>query len=295
MDIANLSSEGLSPRVRGNRTDIEIIRKGKGSIPARAGEPSCDAFQPRGSGVYPRACGGTCRKSRAHRASAGLSPRVRGNPLPCALHVRAHGSIPARAGEPSALRSACSRSRVYPRACGGTGVTIGAINQAIGLSPRVRGNPHSCSCSGPSNGSIPARAGEPASGCRRPCRRGVYPRACGGTPRPRSRRRSGSGLSPRVRGNHLLPASQHRQARSIPARAGEPGMESYRQWWAEGLSPRVRGNPAPTSPMPHPDGSYPRACGGTAVIRRTSPLPHPDGSIPARAGEPPRCAQRPAA
>ena len=72
---------GLSPRVRGNRNDDEPGGVSRGSIPARAGEPGMRQLEARCNKVYPRACGGT-RRSRIRRGlGAGLSPRVRGNPL----------------------------------------------------------------------------------------------------------------------------------------------------------------------------------------------------------------------
>ena len=81
------------------------------------------------------------------------------------------------------------------------GAAMGALHEAYGLSPRVRGNQRAAPGRRAERGSIPASAGEPPrTGTRsRPGR--VYPRECGGTP-PRCRpSRSGSGLSPRVRGN----------------------------------------------------------------------------------------------
>ena len=53
--------------------------------------------------------------------SAGLSPHVRGNPVQLRPPRLQAGSIPARAGEPSPVRS--------------------VVVVAWGLSPHVRGNP----------------------------------------------------------------------------------------------------------------------------------------------------------
>ena len=136
---------------------------------------------------------------------------------------------------------------------------------------------------GISQGSIPARAGEPLRICRRSHALEVYPRPCGGT-HDRVHGTSGNdGLSPPVRGNRDHAALLQVQVRSIPARAGEP----YHQRGL-GLSPWV----------------YPRPCGGTlnllAFTRTSGGLSPPvrgnlcyrlrrfgpGGSIPARAGEP---------
>ncbi len=73
------TGQGLSPRVRGNRT-TERLRAGQmGSIPARAGEPTGAARSHAAGRVYPRACGGTSSRSVPPRRFLGLSPRVRGN------------------------------------------------------------------------------------------------------------------------------------------------------------------------------------------------------------------------
>ena len=93
-------SSGLSPRVRGNRTGCPQARLLTWSIPACAGEPSTRVYNP-----------GTS-------LGAGLSPRVRGN-----LHRDDAGlsehrllrSIPACAGEPPSSSLGRPWVRVYPR------------------------------------------------------------------------------------------------------------------------------------------------------------------------------------
>ena len=57
---------GLSPRVRGNRGNVLILRQRLGSIPACAGEPTFDGPGFEHIRVYPRVCGGT--------SSPGLPP-----------------------------------------------------------------------------------------------------------------------------------------------------------------------------------------------------------------------------
>ena len=133
--------EGLSPRVRGNRTGRWHRRLGAGSIPARAGEPCGQprAFSP--PRVYPRACGGTPALSLWRRGINGLSPRVRGNRRQVHVVAVAGRSIPARAGEPASSAKPDPPPSVYPRACGGTRYSIDKMGRDAGLSPRVRGNP----------------------------------------------------------------------------------------------------------------------------------------------------------
>ena len=217
-----LDREGLSPRVRGNQPPAADAGSGRGSIPARAGEPRVVAQRDGQHGVYPRACGGTRGTPSLASPARGLSPRVRGNPKGVPDEQAEKGSIPARAGEPSPAVTRELPGRVYPRACGGTQNRANMLIAAGGLSPRVRGNhlvlhpPH------PRLGSIPARAGEPIrSHARRRAAR-VYPRACGGTAAKAERHRPLQGLSPRVRGNRCRRSPRWLSRWSIPARAGEP-------------------------------------------------------------------------
>ena len=71
---------GLSPRVRGNRTATPLTGRTRRSIPARAGEPPSYTHSRTTQWVYPRACGGIACHDTHSSVSAGLSPRVRGNP-----------------------------------------------------------------------------------------------------------------------------------------------------------------------------------------------------------------------
>ena len=191
----------------------------------------------------------------------GLSPRVRGNPLPKCCLLQILGSIPACAGEPPLAVGPYVVTGVYPRVCGGTPSTRPHHNVRRGLSPRVR-EP------------IPSWASTRAPR--------VYPRVCGGTPAGWYSKGSNEGLSPRVRGNPQaspfqmsspglsprvrgnLRSSGHARRclgsipacagnppdggsrptlnLSIPACAGEPRYHRSRSPVGMGLSPRVRGN-----------------------------------------------------
>ncbi len=302
---------GLSPRVRGNRVASALSSRVRGSIPARAGEPLADSPPQLCHSVYPRACGGTLLAAVADAESDGLSPRVRGNLGIVVIHDEYYRSIPARAGEPWFDGSGSGLSTVYPRACGGTLLAARPGIRATGLSPRVRGNRPVAVHVAAGTGSIPARAGEPATYLRRLPSTEVYPRACGGTTRWESPTRISRGLSPRVRGNLRHRTDEIVSTGSIPARAGEPptsrrrasGPAVYpracggtRITWdsttqSEGLSPRVRGNRtgrpsrAPsTGSIParagepcvsgrkfHSETVYPRACGGTHPKRVRRP------------------------
>ena len=274
-------SAGLSPRVRGNRSQRMAQGESGRSIPACAGEPlilpaAASLFQ-----VYPRVCGGTQIQIVRSGIVLGLSPRVRGN-----LHAGYRGlsplrSIPACAGEPvlEDLREALVR--VYPRVCGGTAFTADDAILNLGLSPRVRGNPSSVPRLWSRKGSIPACAGEPVSSAFASSAFEVYPRVCGGTARGATPPAPVPGLSPRVRGNRLQGRLPGEPEGSIPACAGEPdhgGPQRCTSWVyprvcggtafkgdspenLKGLSPRVRGNPPRQPPVALPPGSIP-ACAG---------------------------------
>ncbi len=228
------------------------------------------------------------------------------------------GSIPACAGEPITRATSVTTTGVYPCVCGGTWVLTYRITYAIGLSPRVRGNPITARNSRDFFRSIPACAGEPVAGLVFVVYAGVYPRVCGGTIHARSRASYHSGLSPRVRGNHYRASQSFLINRSIPACAGEPGFhcsilsflpvyprvcggtdsEPKEISWEEGLSPHVRGNlrrgegwsggersiPACAGEpggADYVDGQYPvypRVCGGTTFASMV--LPNPPGLSP---------------
>ena len=169
------------PACRGNQVAPGRLPVFPRSIPARAGEPGVPCGTPSICTVYPRACGGTAGMAASAALAAGLSPRVRGNPIPRPGGHSATRSIPARAGEPGTLRCDVGQSRVYPRACGGTAGAHRSLVAGVGLSPRVRGNRLGHRALYLARGSIPARAGEPDRKPADGTDDRVYPRACGGT------------------------------------------------------------------------------------------------------------------
>ena len=137
----NPGLQGLSPRVRGSPAGAFLHQPGRGSIPARAGEPIPWSFPESERRVYPRACGGARTKPLLPPILQGLSPRVRGSRFSADTPVASRRSIPARAGEPRRWAGAGILCRVYPRACGGASGSAALPLMTIGLSPRVRGSP----------------------------------------------------------------------------------------------------------------------------------------------------------
>ena len=192
---------GLSPRVRGNQTQVCGRIGCSGSIPACAGEPPLSRRDHGKVEVYPRVCGGTAPRVYDPLNDSGLSPRVRGNPPTPTPPIRPPGSIPACAGEPAILFLHRPIIQVYPRVCGGTRRHQPPIFAGKGLSPRVRGNLMRTARPFFTLRSIPACAGEPTSSVKSQVNDMVYPRVCGGTTRRTTIALQITGLSPRVRGN----------------------------------------------------------------------------------------------
>ena len=259
------------------------------SIPACAGEPERGTARPSSARVYPRVCGGTCQKRIKSTSAAGLSPRVRGNPDRVGRPEGWPGSIPACAGEPSAIWWPACRRRVYPRVCGGTTPWGRRRKCSACLSPRVRGNHRSQTPFQAVRGSIPACAGEPHPDSTIEDQAGVYPRVCGGTRGTRRATRRWQGLSPRVRGNLRCGTPAAAAPGSIPACAGEP-CGRWGSTEAKRVYPRVCGGTIDNR-LSHIDdqGLSPRVRGNRDAERERAAVV---GSIPACAGEPSTTALR---
>ena len=195
-------------------------------------------------------CGGTKNPDCLRVRDEGLSPRVRGNRQ---VELRVHKVVvvyPRVCGGTGHGEVHRGRQQVYPRVCGGTVVIVLSVLVAVGLSPRVRGNPLEILVVIPAPRSIPACAGEPAPASISCAGGRVYPRVCGGTGGGEVGVSQPEGLSPRVRGNRLRHRACPRGWRSIPACAGEP----------EAAVGTVLVS-----------GVYPRVCGGTAAEERHRP------------------------
>ena len=213
----------------------------------------------------------------------GLSPRERGNPVEDPGPEPGLRSIPARAGEPGGSGTTARRLAVYPRASGGTRPTAGLSTPSRGLSPRERGNRDRRTRLDRWHGSIPARAGEPATIAMPRGARAVYPRASGGTRAPPPMSSAARGLSPRERGNRSEHLGLMRYLGSIPARAGEPRCPQARLWpgW---VYPRASGGTHCHVRIPfYSPGLSPRERGNRKALIAAFAAPW---SIPARAGEP---------
>ena len=192
--------------------------------------------------------------------------------------------IPARAGEPRAIRQEVGTHRVHPRARGGTPGFNARGEGWRGASPRARGNRQCDQSQGLRPRCIPARAGEPDSENVRFFASAVHPRARGGTIPFGGAAIELVGASPRARGNPRASSSTRSSARCIPARAGEPRVVGHRERTYQ-VHPRARGGTEPDLPLRRGrDGASPRARGNPKPQRG---LRRDHGCIPARAGEPP--------
>ncbi len=211
-----------------------------GPIPASAGEPSCRKGPSPNSRAYPRERGGTAAERLQSGEDEGLSPRARGNRASSHRVARAHGPIPASAGEPKEGQIATARAEAYPRERGGTPARCACRGLLRGLSPRARGNRLREAGRRTWHGPIPASAGEPRSIGARKNRPGAYPRERGGTPRSAALPAGPRGLSPRARGNPSPFGVGDSRHRPIPASAGEPHGCGHRRGH-EGAYPRERG------------------------------------------------------
>ena len=166
--------------------------------------------------------GETAAVSRADNPRLGLSPHVRGNPVPDAVARACRRSIPACTGKPISGTELPSGPGVYPRMYGETIRAAHLLPDDEGLSPHVRGNRQQAKAKARAAGSIPACTGKPSSVCRRRSRRGVYPRMYGETFRGQAMEEIDQGLSPHVRGNRFQHGTVVGLLRSIPACTGKP-------------------------------------------------------------------------
>ena len=131
---------GLSPLARGNHSRALFFFAVKGSIPARAGQPSFAELAESAERVYPRSRGATGGRDRIDNSVQGLSPLARGNLCSHGLAAWQCGSIPARAGQPGSVAFCLTRCKVYPRSRGATSARIVTMFLVKGLSPLARGN-----------------------------------------------------------------------------------------------------------------------------------------------------------
>ena len=255
----------------------------RGSIPARAGQPSRATRSTFRHRVHPRASGATSNWRLHSNTIVGPSPRERGNLPPFGEAFGAFWSIPARAGQPGSCPRRTCRRWVHPRASGATLREITQLERDGGPSPRERGNPREERVACLADGSIPARAGQPSKASATTSGPRVHPRASGATVIRDESTSGGVGPSPRERGNRSSPHDPATGRRSIPARAGQP-RGRHRFPSSTGVHPRASGATVkPARAIGRRAGPSPRERGNRGA---DGPVGAGAGSIPARAGQP---------
>ena len=225
------------------------------------------AAAPLSTGAYPRSCGETLDRHRAHSVQSGLSPLVRGNLQHRHQRHQVERPIPARAGKPFVGFQLGIPIGAYPRSCGETRKVVGGCKRERGLSPLVRGNRLSVSVSKSSPGPIPARAGKPRHPRYCGVVRGAYPRSCGETRMPAGPSKAARGLSPLVRGNPRICPPCEAVYGPIPARAGKPAIVVIQTRW-HGPIPARAGKPQAAAGDRRLIRAYPRSCGETSQFCR---------------------------
>jgi len=227
---------------RGNLEPGPGLQRGRGPIPAHAGQPKCAEAQALRKGAYPRSRGATASVPSPSRRRWGLSPLTRGNQVGAREVGVREGPIPAHAGQPSSARPKVRRRGAYPRSRGATDLPTRQEQALLGLSPLTRGNRKAAPGRGCGLGPIPAHAGQPlVERLSKPPVR-AYPRSRGATDAACIEDAEDEGLSPLTRGNPLVVLIVSVLIGPIPAHAGQPCS------WRVGRSP-------PTA--------YPRSRGAT--------------------------------
>ena len=151
---------GSSPRVRGKLRGRVGTHLHAGLIPARAGKTPVKGGGHWMNPAHPRACGENYPDVGIQVVRVGSSPRVRGKLHTMYFLHSTDGLIPARAGKTSASRSAPSKTKAHPRACGENDALAEGSSIGAGSSPRVRGKHRVGGLLGHDAGLIPARAGK---------------------------------------------------------------------------------------------------------------------------------------
>ncbi len=186
---------------RGNLEPGPGLQRGRGPIPAHAGQPKCAEAQALRKGAYPRSRGATASVPSPSRRRWGLSPLTRGNQVGAREVGVREGPIPAHAGQPAAPAAVRPGAGAYPRSRGATRAKLRRLGGSKGLSPLTRGNllRHDRRCAGV--GPIPAHAGQPTCPRARSRHCWAYPRSRGATTRAYLCFSRALGLSPLTRGN----------------------------------------------------------------------------------------------
>ncbi len=205
MSLSNTERSGLSPLARGTLCYPLKTADSRRFIPAGAGNTLLPAQNRRFASVYPRWRGEHFATRSKPPIRVGLSPLARGT-LCYAAQNRRFASV-------------------YPRWRGEHSASVQAGTRYSGLSPLARGTLCYPLKTADSRRFIPAGAGNTRPASRLAPDIPVYPRwrgehsiNCGGS-------EANSGLSPLARGTHTAANYGSRNARFIPAGAGNTSRQ----------------------------------------------------------------------
>ena len=229
-----------SPRVRGTRRRPGGLLLQERIIPACAGDAPFRSSARPGRPDHPRVCGGRFFMSRIASATSGSSPRVRGTLVGRNQRRAAARIIPACAGDAYPARDPAEKPPDHPRVCGGRSAATSETAPITGSSPRVRGTRLPSLAAALCGRIIPACAGDALSAPTVTMLMADHPRVCGGRQVAFGHGDGKRGSSPRVRGTPGRVRPRRRQARIIPACAGDARVDSITVE-ASGDHPRVCG------------------------------------------------------
>ena len=193
-------SRGSSPRMRGTLARLQVAQAEDGIIPAHAGNTYLGRTIRAANGDHPRACGEHVLPAICLAGVPGSSPRMRGTLAGSVDGVHRAGIIPAHAGNTGLGAAKNPNGQDHPRACGEHDGRIRWGMAGLGSSPRMRGTPPRKFASYPSEGIIPAHAGNTVISVSFPLLLGDHPRACGEHFVRVCPHRHARGSSPRMRG-----------------------------------------------------------------------------------------------
>ena len=235
-----VDENGSSPRLRGTRSELVLVRVCLRFIPAFAGNTWRGWFACVRTTVHPRVCGEHARYRATAVSSDGSSPRLRGTQHTGErLHIDLR-FIPAFAGNTYRRPAAGATRPVHPRVCGEHLPGSASASAAAGSSPRLRGTrPVEILGLGPQR-FIPAFAGNTFARFNDPTPVPVHPRVCGEHSLSNRSDTLYSGSSPRLRGTPRRRQREHFYRRFIPAFAGNTAAASMPRS-STAVHPRVCG------------------------------------------------------
>ena len=215
------ASQGSSPQVRGRLNRVSLTTQLSGLIPAGAGQTPHPSTCASSAWAHPRRCGADAGGLSQEPYWRGSSPQVRGRPPIMATISNRAGLIPAGAGQTGRRHECGEGLRAHPRRCGADTGSWEQADNDPGSSPQVRGRLRLDAVPQPSDGLIPAGAGQTEERCWGNCGQPAHPRRCGADGFDGCAGVAQRGSSPQVRGRRRVGRFCRRIGRLIPAGAGQ--------------------------------------------------------------------------